>query len=1072
MKRTLLSLALLVFVCSAGRLAAQEPLDSELDFVRKLRAKGYADLAKEYLDKVAARKDPKLAPILPLEEAKNLLAMARDKSPEQRFGMFAQARKLLQQYVAKNAGKPGAAEASLEIANLSSAEGQALLTKALREMEPPDQHKLARPAEVKFKQAAKDLDAAIKVAEAVAASPGLPPDAKQKLQKDLVKARFERGAILLDQARTYLDTAKEQVNADRAKIVEEARKIFVKLGDEEEDPAVTYLANAWLMKIAMEQQAPTDVAKYYNRVITSKEPEAATAKRWARLFQMQDVLTGQNNVKVKEYKIKTPQQKYDLIQKEGLAWLKDYPAYVKATEGQGVLWELAQSYYLEAKALDAKKDAKKIDAALEKAQKYYGQLATIDGDYSEKANQINLAISFERMGDRKDFRTFDDFYLKAQYEMLKMRQAGARKGDAKGADRAEKEWKGHLKEVIKALNRAISLSTPRTPVQKLDDARYYLTSAYLISGDLYRAAVAGEALGRTRPPTRRAPAGAGYAIDAYGTLLARDKDEATRAKLLDLIQYVLLPENQKFWSGEPVTGVAHYQQAMLYERDNNFKAAIAELQKLTPDFPGYIYAQGQLVFIAQQARGAMNASDAEKKDYEQAARAALARMPDLPSDADPSTTAMYFFAKLELPKFIYAEGFQKMNAKDLKAAAAKFAEMDKQLAELDAKWDKVPVKLTKDTRDRIDLQLGALRKYANLGRAEVQFREGQYDKVLEFVKPTTDAVAKLDKDKKAPIRLKDFQVTGDVIGLALRAEVQKGDVAAAKTLLGRLKRLRGTEDGIGADDASAAVIRNLLGDIAGQVQTLKKENDKAKLAATVEKFGTFLDELTKDFDPKTKKIPPDELRLLANAFASLDQYKKAADLYAGVVPPKVLTAKKIEEMTPDEQKEVAEYWIVQLDRAKALRRAKETEASIKLIDESLKHPAAMFHIYFDMEKTLNIEDEGKYGAALRRWNSFLKNPSLLKQLNNPRMKELYFEGFFYQVRSMYNYAEHDPAAKSKDKIVALSAKQILKLENTTGGEGWSYVGSRFRELLNAEPKLKAEYDRQKGAATPAPAGGK
>ena len=100
MKRMLC--CLLVVVLTAAAVRAQEPVESELDFVRKLRARGYIDLAKEYLDKLQERKDPKLAAALPLEQARTILALAREKDAEQRFGLFGQVRALLQDYVKKN----------------------------------------------------------------------------------------------------------------------------------------------------------------------------------------------------------------------------------------------------------------------------------------------------------------------------------------------------------------------------------------------------------------------------------------------------------------------------------------------------------------------------------------------------------------------------------------------------------------------------------------------------------------------------------------------------------------------------------------------------------------------------------------------------------------------------------------------------------------------------------------------------------------------------------------------------------------------------------------------------------
>ena len=149
MSRTLRLLSLVLLVVALP-VRAQEPVESELDFVRKMRAKGYADLAKEYLDRMQKRNDPALAGILPLEQARTLLAVAREKDPEQRVGIFNQARDFLKDYTQKNAGKPEAAEGTLELARLGTYEGQAILTKALRELEKTVQHDLARPAETKF----------------------------------------------------------------------------------------------------------------------------------------------------------------------------------------------------------------------------------------------------------------------------------------------------------------------------------------------------------------------------------------------------------------------------------------------------------------------------------------------------------------------------------------------------------------------------------------------------------------------------------------------------------------------------------------------------------------------------------------------------------------------------------------------------------------------------------------------------------------------------------------------------------------------------------------------------------
>src|SRR5439155_19760595 len=133
--------------------------------------------------------------------------------------------------------------------------------------------------------------------------------------------------------------------------------------------------------------------------------------------------------------------------------------------------------------------------------------------------------------------------------------------------------------------------------------------------------------------------------------------------LKDLADYILSPEVQKNWATEPVTAVARYQLAMLYNKDNDYKEAIAQLDKLSPDFSGYIYAQGQLVFIAQEAREKAKTEE-EKKAFAAMARNAILRTPPLPADADSNSGAMYFYSQLELAKFHYADAAGALDKKE------------------------------------------------------------------------------------------------------------------------------------------------------------------------------------------------------------------------------------------------------------------------------------------------------------------------------------------------------------------------------------------------------------------------
>ena len=201
-------------------------------------------------------------------------------------------------------------------------------------------------------------------------------------------------------------------------------------------------------------------------------------------------------------------------------------------------------------------------------------------------------------------KSFDEGYLIAMKQRDLVRAMASKIDDPKlDRKKVEEERKAKLKDVIKSLSAAMTFADNTTPVQKVDDVLYYLSGAYLTYGDPYRGAIAAESLARQRPPTRRSPEGAAVAIATYASLSQRyPEDAAIRSRLQDLCEMVLPSKGQPPWPTESVTSLAHYHTALLLKRDNKVKEAIMHLEKIAPNFTDYIYTQGQLVFMAQDAR--------------------------------------------------------------------------------------------------------------------------------------------------------------------------------------------------------------------------------------------------------------------------------------------------------------------------------------------------------------------------------------------------------------------------------------------------------------------------------------
>lgn len=1141
MKRIFALLLTTLIWSQAVPVSAQETTENELELVRQLRQKGWNDLAKTKIEELLKRGDPILNATLPLELARLNISIARQQDPEQRFALFTAARSQLQDYINKNKGKAAAALASAELARVTSYHAQALLSKAMREEDNRSRHERARPAEVMFIQAGKDLDAAIAAIEAAIQDPA---NAKEKklLQDELQQARFDSAINIFDQARTYIDKAAGDVNIRRSEIVDKARKAFFALRSDESSE-VGWLANAWLMKCAMELTTPDDVILYHKKIMDRKDdklyqPSIQPAVRLVRYFYIQDLTMprsddtetiGNNSIASKTKKKMQPIDRLREVQKEGDAWLKAYPKYTRTYEGQGVLYELAYAHMAEAFMI---KDEKAAGAEFDKAIKHFDELSSMESDLAERARQLSMSIKFKRLDSKAELKTFDEFYMKAMLERRSVIEL-AQKLEEPKADRKklEDERKKHLKEVITSLNKALALASSRTPVQKVDDARYYLCGAYLAHGDPYRAAIVAESIGRHQPPTRRSPEGAATALATYSALQNRDPDDVVlRKRLQDLAAFVLTPENQRLWSADPVTGMARYQLAMAAKREDNAILAILHLEQMPPTANDYIYTQGQLLFIAEDAR--QKAGDDEylvqTKDgksivgslinktkseitiregdakpqtfklaevksaerlqdwYRNSAKSALARMPKLnPKSEESSVIAMYFYAKIEMSKFMYADAMKEVNAKEELKAIKACNDMAQYVKVLISEFDQVPMhigsddsvpngRVSKKNHEQIGFTMQVMLKYADLGIAETRFRSDAKDR-FDLVLKATDGVvnAVLAQAKKAPptepIRMKDYRVTGDILGLALRANVQKGNVDKGKAILDVLKRLAGTEKD---QVASGNVVAMLLNDIAGQIRRMKSENDPA-LKDTKGHYTAFLDEISKEY--AAKGFDNTAAIMIAHAYSSLEMPQKAADIFSKVKPG-VDVEKKIEKKKNENDAELKarqtweeennRYWGVQIEYVRALRACKDeesTDKAMKIAETVIKHPNASYKVQAMMEKNLMLEDQQKYREAYVLWQAFMKTPGLANNLSNKDVQKVYFTGYFYAARTLYKTATLDPAIKDRPKLVTAAATMIVKLEYAKTKEGWLIAEPLFKEyFLDKEAdQLKKEYDRLK-----------
>jgi hypothetical protein len=1022
-RRTLLALGLALVACDPA--LADEPIEIQMKFLQRLREKNHARLAVEYLERLKQHPTPQLKAVLPLEVARNKLAIARQQEPARRAGLLEQARGELRHFADQNDNSPHGGLARLDLARVISLQAGDRLAVAAR-------HEDARLRDAEADTARKlYLEAGREFETAILRLPQLGRGA------DALRARFERARCFLDLSRTYLDVRSEKQNKDRAEAVDRGRIIFEELA-KRAGPPLGDLARAWLIRCYQKTANPQLAAKQF-KLFQNDQAEKFTPEShcWARYFH----ILGVPDVPA----VKIPLTgKLFLVQRECLAWLNDFPLERNLPVGRGVRFELAEASFRQAELI-AKKNPKspEVPPLLDRARQWYESLLEPENEYSERAQKKYTAATFLRLGNAglpvEELHTFDDYLLQGQYEMYRMSQAVDKLASAAPAERKalEEDRQKHLRQMIRSLRRALALADEGVPARKTAEAEFYLTSAYLAEGDWHRAAVLGESLARADPPARQSAQAAGFALEAYSQVLALSNSLTDRDRYVRLASFVL-GERATVWKSVAVTSVAHYHLASIHLREKKYAEAVTEFQQVKRDFPGYLYAQCQLTLTALEAR--QRALTKEEQDrYEDTAFQALLGISKLTPGSDPATAHLYFTAQVERGKILYAR--------------KKYDELRKFSRLLAEQFDPLAAGMEPKEAAGLRYALAVLNRLAVYGVADTFYRAKNYDQTIKTISEVVGPIEAQGKSGK-PVLRKDHQLMGSFLGLALRAHLQQNDSTRARTYLALLRQLRG-EDGQATD--LAEVLGSLADEVQDQLREFRERKDQAGVRRTVQNLSVILDELSKEMDdlsrdPDKRPVYLKTMQFVADTYASLDRHADAARLY-----------QKYPEPGPKAPpREVQNYWYLQVMSARHLRLGRDFAAARKVLDRVAADPQGRKQILAEKEQIHLLEDQRQYAQAANRWGKFMNQPAVAGQVaDSEPMRKLYFDCYYHFALCYYQAGLQQKGEAKKREYFRKAAGYVVALETHQNQSGWLLVGPRFRDLLQAEAPLREQYEALK-----------
>jgi hypothetical protein len=1027
-----------VVVLALGALVAaaraEEP--PHLDFVQKLRASHYPDLALEYLEKLGQNAPADLRPSIDLEMARTRLDLARAESDAtKKPALFAKAREGFEAFVKNNPNSAQASEAKLEITSLAVQQGKAQLQKAMRQTGGARRSEAAA-ARAALDDAAKQLETGVKELDLKLVKyddAKTPKELKEKkdLEDAKLRAMLDRGVILLEEAQTF--SVQDESGKERADVVKQARSVLEKtMAAADTHAPVHWQAQAWIAKAIHEDGDPPAARARLEKIVKTPLSSANTGgldagKRLATYFLMQIAP-------------EAPQQKLDPTREVhdlGETWTKSYPRDLDTPEGQHVRFLYGDACVKLAQALEREKNPNRaqIGALYLQAEKLFKDLEQSDNDFADRARLQWANVVFTRTGGEKvpikSLTTFEGCYIRALFEAAQMERDAKTIKDAAALEKARKKRTEDMVAALELGLKHAETKRPKPPEKDVDTATAMLVYSELTGGKYAEAIAAGEKMVRQKQLAPQAAAVAMYTLQAYGQILApesklsEEDEEQYRKKMEALAKYVA-----DRWPKDAVADVAHFQMGLLLIRDKKYPEAVEELTSVNTNFGAAIHSQYHLASTAfqvakdkaaekEKAAGAdRDRLSKEEQAYKDRAVKALESLPLLPAGADAATNQIYIYAKVRFGQHLYT--------------LKKFAEMD-QLAEPLLK--RLPELRLPDeaAREQAKSTLTLLTLYAAYGKASDEFAAGQVGKAREGLDKIVDQL----KAGSLPELKKDPELRGGILGLALRASFQEGKLDRAKEILKVIQD--------SADNPQQGNVRAILPSVAklmkDELDAVRKKNDKAVLEKATADFSAFLDELAKGQTDNS----PEAKRALAQAYDDLGQYAKVIDIASKIEAPKDTA----------DQRAVQNYHAARILLMRAYRLDDKLDEAEKILKEAL-NSWGKNNVDVQFERIHLMDARKNFSTAATEWNKMTKQ--LLPRIKEPDLKPRYYEAYFYKVRSLYYYG----VAKKDPKYVKQAVGLLLALENSPNGFGADESKARFLALLAQEKDLKDEYDRQKG----------
>ncbi|HET6575556.1 MAG TPA: hypothetical protein VFG68_18275 [Fimbriiglobus sp.] len=901
------AVALAVLALSAAPAAAQ-PGDP-LDLARGLRDNGLADLALEYLDRVAAGKpSPALKALLPLERALARLDLAADETDDaRRDALIARAKTEFEQFLSTQPNHPRRAEAAVALARVVSAQAKSTLSRSNKIADDIKRGAARAKARPIFEDAAKRFGQAAAAYAKRRDDPDLTDTQKKEVARDVFQAELDRAVNSYLLADTYGTTdAKETVA--RGNALKQARGLFVQLGKRDAAGPLAWVAKAWAAECLREMDSGVAARKEFDAVhdAAKKSAVAAAGARLARFFEARtEFLAARNAAGFRKAQLALEH------------WLAE-PANRTARPPPQVFaarWYVAIARDQQARALiDPKTKPPTVPpsarALLKQAEHDYQRVMRTPNDYSARAAERRTQVLRLLVGDAgKDpaaIATFDEAVMAAQVQLDKaLREAETPE------DRA-----AQMAKAAALYERARALPAPAGADREATDAAVNLVFAYRLSGRPLRAAVLGEYLARTARPAEAAARAGQYAVQSYLQAAAGVDPADAAARRADQDRAAALTAFlDKQYPTDPGTDSARALLGQLLYQQGRHREAFDLLARVRPASPTAAAArllQGAAALELLRPTPASTEADAppldakQKADLYRRAVAALTAVPAALPDAAADDARLAVLLKIQLAELHLTDApAGSARAEQTAAAAIKAAAAFKEL--------------TAEDRKELTLRAEHARLRAVYAQALPLYQAGKYAEAAAKVAPILAAAAKDGPAAKegqpeavaaAAKRVDQFR-RDDLLVLAMQARIKEGAGEKVGELFDLMKKLGGSLD------AGVSTVAALVAAVRPQAEALRRAGKPEEADRLLRGVGVVLDKVAAE-----PNLTPRVRVFLGGGLTDTGQPDKAVEVLAKVPAPSAEDlAKKPADLDDTKRPPVLLYRQARLETVRALRTA-------------------------------------------------------------------------------------------------------------------------------------------------------